>query len=119
MTDLRRGFEFDRLVVYVDDQGEKVSDIDGDPAWASSDSAVVNVISPPVNPASEHAGDPFWATIQALGPVGSSAEVSATADADLGSGVTPVTVRGDVNVISGQATSGRFTDSEPREIPAA
>jgi hypothetical protein len=117
MKQLRRNQEFDRRVIFLDDQGDEAP-TEGAPVWASSDSAAVNVISPPTNPASGHVGDPDWVTIQALGAVGASAVVSVTGDADLGEGVVPVVGTDDIQIVSGSATSASFTDEPERPIPS-
>jgi hypothetical protein len=109
MKQLRRGWEFDRTAVFLDDRGDPAA-VERDPVWASTDPSIINVKS---------TLDPFMVTIQALGPVGSTADVSVSADADLGAGVVPVVATDDIHVVSGQATSASFTDSAPREIAVA
>jgi hypothetical protein len=108
MSDLRRGWQFRRHAEYRDDSNATAA-VQGDPVWASTDPAIIKLVA---------TDDPFEIIVQAVGAVGMEAEVSATADADLGAGVEPVVIRGMVHVISGQATSGSFDDSEPEPIPA-
>ena len=105
MKELRRGYEFDRTVMFVDDRGEPAN-VEG-PHWQSSDTAVITLVE---------TADPLMITIQAVGAVGAQAVVTVMADADLGEGIVPVEASDDIHVTSGQATSGSFTDSEPRPI---
>ena len=67
--------------------------VDGVPVWASSDETIVSVV------ASE---DGLSAVATAVGPVG-QAQVSVTADADMGEGLVAITGLLDVSVIASEA----------------
>ena len=86
-------------VAYVDSAGNPAT-IDGLVSWTSSDVAIVTVAADP--------SDSTIVTITPVGPVG-QVQVSATADADLGSGVTPLTTLADITIVAGQAVSGTIT----------
>lgn len=109
MKQLRRNWEFDRTVTFLDDEGETAM-VDGDPTWTSSDDTIISLVA---------GANPFAVTIQAVGAVGASAFVTVAADADLGSGVEPVQATDEIVIVSGQATSATFSDSEPRQIGGA
>lgn len=68
--------------------------VDGIPVWASSDPAIVTVTAAP---------DGMSAVVEAVGPLG-TAQVSVTADADTGEGVTAITALADIEVLASQAT---------------
>lgn len=105
--DLRKGFQFDRSAVFVDDVGNP-ADVE-DAAWSSSDDAVIALLE---------TGDPLTITIQAIGAVGAQATVTVSGDADLGDGVVPVQGSDSIHIVAGQATSVSFTDTEPVPIEA-
>lgn len=63
--------------------------------WASSNEAVLTVVA---------SADGFSAVATAVGPLG-TAQITATADAEFGAGVTNLTAIGDVEVIASQAVS--------------
>lgn len=90
-------------VSYVDAKGNPAQ-VQGAPAWASDNEAVATVAA---------SADGFSATITPVGPLG-TAQISVTADADLGDGVVPVTALGTVEVIAGQAVSGNVNFGEPQ-----
>lgn len=75
------------------DKRGQAARIDGVPVWASSDETILQVLP---------SEDGLTATVKAVGPTG-DAKVTATADADLGEGVTPITGFIDVTVIGGDA----------------
>lgn len=108
MFQLRRGFEVDVRVSFVDDLGNPAS-VEGAPLWlvGAGDFTLV------------HGDDPFAVVLQAVGAVGATAELSVEADADLGEGVVPVVASETVQVVSGQATTASFGFGEPRSIPVA
>lgn len=83
-------------VEWKDSAGNTVK-VDGPTKWESSDPATVQC-----TPSS---GNPQIANLYTPGPVG-TAQVHATADADLGEGTRAVTATLDVQVISGEAVSG-------------
>ncbi len=67
--------------------------IDGVPAWAVSDAALLSLAV---------SADGLSATVSAVGPIGTG-QVSVNVDADLGVGVTPVVGVLDVQVVGGDA----------------
>lgn len=79
--------------------------VDGEPSWSSSDVSVVTVTP---------AAGGLSASVVALGKIG-SAQITVSADADLGSGVSPITGTLDITVISGLATSLSITAGAPTE----
>jgi hypothetical protein len=83
-------------VSYVDANNNPAT-VDGDVTWESSNPDIVNVI---VDPA-----DSTLATVQAIGGTG-TAQVTATADADLGTGIRELVTPMDVTVVAGEAMSG-------------
>lgn len=85
------------------DKGGNVVKVDGPTKWESSDPATLQV--------TVATGNPQIANLYAPGPIG-KVQVHATADADLGEGVKPVTASLDVEVISGQAIGGDITFSQ-------
>ncbi len=85
-------------VAYVDAKGNQAV-VDGAPVWASSDPSILAV---------EAAADGLSATITPVGPLG-SAQISITADADVGAGVTELVTLADVEVIAGSAVAGNVT----------
>jgi hypothetical protein len=77
--------------------------VDGTPVWASSNPAVIAVV------ASE---DGVSAVATTVGPVG-EAQVSVTADADLGEGVRPVSAVLDIVVQPAEAVSASIEPGAP------
>lgn len=67
--------------------------VDGVPAWAVSDGALLSL---------SVAADGMSAVVSAVGPIGAG-QVSVNADADLGAGVVPVVGILDVQVVGGDA----------------
>jgi hypothetical protein len=86
-------------VAYVDAKGHAAS-VDGDVTWSSSNEGVALV---QVDPA-----DSTIATVVPGDQLG-QVQVTATADADLGAGVTELVTLMDVEVIGGQAVAGTIT----------
>ncbi|HZF23998.1 MAG TPA: hypothetical protein VE030_11110 [Burkholderiales bacterium] len=82
------------------DTGGNIVKVDGPTKWESSASDMVQV--------TPSTGNPQIANLFAPGPIG-TAQIHATADADLGAGVKPVTATIDVTVISGEAVGGDIT----------
>lgn len=95
--------EVDLGVEYLDKKGNTAK-VDGDPRWASSDESklVVSMVN-----GSE-------ATIKAVGPLG-AAQISVTADADLGDGVKEIIGVFDIEVVAGEAVSANVSANTPRE----
>lgn len=79
---------------FVDAKGN-AAPVQGAPVWATDRTDLLTVTDN---------GDGS-AKIEPVGPLG-TAQVTCTADADLGSGVTEVVLLGDIEVIGGQAVGG-------------
>jgi hypothetical protein len=109
MQQLRHQWEMDVVVSFTDDQGD-AAQVQGDPQWVSNDVNTIAIVA---------TSDPFTATLQAVGAVGSTTGVSVSADADLGEGVVPVQASDDITIVSGVATSAAFSYSAPRPITPA
>ena len=88
----------------VDAKGN-TAPIDGVPTWVSSDATVLTV---------EPSTDGLSAVVKAVGPLG-NAQVTVTADADLGTGVVNVVGLLDVTVVAGQAVSLTVPVGTPEE----
>ena len=86
-------------IAYVDAGGNPAT-VDGDVVWASSDETVATVTA--------DANDSTLCSITSVGPLG-AAQISATADADLGAGVRQVITLTDVTVVAGEAVAGTIT----------
>lgn len=69
--------------------------VDGVPVWTSSDEAILTVAA---------AADGLSAVVTTVGPVG-AAQITATADADMGAGVRPITAIQDFVVVAAEAAS--------------
>jgi len=96
-------------VSYVDSRGNPAA-VDGPVTWAVAPEGIVTVTPDSVN-SSE-------CTITPVGALG-NAQVSATADADLGEGVTTLVTLLDVSVVAGEAVAGTIAPVGPPEpLPA-
>ena len=91
-----------RLAIGPKDAAGNPAQVQG-AAWASSDTSVCTV---------EQAEDGLSALVKTVGPVG-SCQVTVTADADLGDGVTEIVGIMQVNIIASQATTVGITAGEP------
>jgi len=98
----------DVQVVWADAHGHPAQ-VQGDTTWASSDESIVTV-----------AADSGDSTMCAISPSASAnlgtAQVTATADADLGDGVTAVVATFDVTTVAGTAVAGTISptgDAQP------
>lgn len=89
-------------VSYVDAKGNAAT-VEGAPVWASDNEAVATVTA---------SADGFSATVTPVGPLG-TAQISVTADADLGAGVVEVVALGTVEVVAGQAVAGVINFGTP------
>lgn len=89
-------------VSYVDAKGNPAQ-VQGAPVWASDNEAVVTVAA---------SDDGFSAVVTPAGPLG-TAQISVTADADLGDGVESLVTLGSVEVIAGKAVAGAINFGEP------
>ena len=95
------------LGIAVTDKKGNPASIDGAPVWASSDSSVATV---------EPSADGMTAVAKAVGPLG-TAQISVTADADLGEGVKSIVGTLDVQVVGGQAVAIGLNAGTPEEQP--
>jgi hypothetical protein len=94
-------------VAYVDSKGNPAL-VDGDVSWDTSDANIATVES--------NAGDSTQAVVTPLGSVG-QVQITATADADLGSGVRELITTMDVEIVAGEAIAGTITPvGEPQPI---
>jgi hypothetical protein len=103
------GMQVHVRVDYVDANGHPAV-VDGAVTWDSSAIDVVSVSADPV--------DTQNAVVVAGATLG-TAQISATADADLGAGVRNVITIFDVTVVAGEAVSGTISPvGDPEPIPA-
>jgi hypothetical protein len=79
--------------------------LDGAPVWATSNSELATVTEAP---------DGLSAEVVAVGPLG-TVTISVTADADLGSGVTPLAGSLDITVVSGAAETIEISAGDPSD----
>ncbi len=89
-------------VSYKDVKGHAAA-VQGAPVWASDNPAVADVVA---------SDDGFSATITPGADLG-TAQISVTADADLGDGVVNVVALGTIEVIAGTAVAGDVSFGEP------
>jgi hypothetical protein len=92
-------------VAFTDKKGNPAL-VEGAPVWASSDENVAKVTA---------AADGMSAVIVA-GNIG-TAQISVTADADLGAGVTSLASVLDLTVMAGAAVAANITTGAPEEQP--
>jgi hypothetical protein len=92
-------YYIDLQVSYVD-QGGNPAAVDGDVTWTSSDESIVLV--------SVDDSNSMKCRMTSLGKTG-QVQISATADADLGSGVTELVTLMDVSIVAGEAVAGTIT----------
>ena len=95
-------------VQYVDSKGHPAK-VDGDPEWQSSDPGIAVITPTP--------GNPFLATLSAGGTLG-NAQVTVTADADMGEGVRALTCFLDVTIIGGEAVAGVISPASDPAPPS-
>lgn len=91
-------------IAIVDKAGQPAP-VDGIPVWASSDATIITVTP---------AADGMSADVVAVGPLG-KANVSVTADADLGAGVKSIFGILEVEITQGEAVGITLTLGEPVE----
>jgi hypothetical protein len=94
-------------VAYVDAAGNPAI-VDGDPVWSVTDPAIVELTA---------GATPFEIVARATGVIG-TAQVSVTADADLGEGVRSLVTTLDVTVVAGEAVAGNISTAPAEEQPA-
>lgn len=95
----------DLEVAFADKKGAPAV-VDGAPVWSSSDENVAKVTA---------SADGMKATIVSNAP--GSAQISVTADADLGTGVTALVGTLDLVVVPGAAVVANLTTGTPTEQP--
>jgi hypothetical protein len=86
-------------VAYVDTHGNPAK-VDGDVSWASSNDSIATVAA--------DSGDSTIARVTAAGTLG-QAQITATADADIGDGTREIITTMDVTVVAGEAVAGTIT----------
>jgi hypothetical protein len=91
---LRDDFKVTLFVAPVDKFGNPAT-IDGAAVWASSDETVATVVP---------SADSLSCDVLPVGKVG-SVQISATADADMGDGIKPVSGTIDIEVVAGETVS--------------
>jgi len=107
---LPNGMEIAVAISYVDKSGNPAT-VDGAIAWDTSDASIAAV--------STQASDGTSAIVLSMGTLG-QAQISATADADLGEGVRNIITLFDVSVVAGEAVSGTITPvGDPVTIPVS
>lgn len=94
---LATGMQVGVQVSYVDAKGHPAT-VDGEVDWSSSDASIVTVTA--------DAADTTKATVVGIGDNVGLAQVTATADADLGQGVRQILTTSDVEVVAGEAIAG-------------
>lgn len=94
-------------VTYVDAGGNPAK-VDGEVLWASSDDTILTVNTDP--------SDSSMCTVTPAGQLG-QAQVTATPDADLGSGVRQLITTADIEVVAGEAVAGSIQPlGEPQPL---
>lgn len=106
MLTLTDSQQVDLTVAFADKAGNPAS-VDGAPVWTSSDETVLTVAA---------GADGLSAVATATGKLG-TAQVTVTADADLGSGTTSIAGTLDVTVLAGQAVAAVVSAGAPTDKP--
>lgn len=88
------GQTFEATVEFKDNFGN-AAEVDDAPVWASSDPAVLEVTA---------SADGMSVVVKSLGPAAPAAQVTVSADADLGDGTETIVGTLDVVVVGGEAT---------------
>jgi hypothetical protein len=86
-------------VTYVDAANNPAA-VDGPVVWSSSDDALATVLADSV--------DSSLVTVTPVGPIG-QVQITATADADLGTGVRSLVTISDITLVAGEAVAGTIT----------
>jgi hypothetical protein len=95
-------------VSYVDGHGNPAT-VDGDVSWDTSDQNIITVETDSM--------DSTQAKVKPAGPAG-QAQVTCTADADLGEGTREIITTMDIEVVAGEAVAGTIApvgESQPME----
>lgn len=90
-------------VSFVDKKGNPAP-VEGAPAWSVSDDTLLGLT----------VADDGTASVAAVGPLG-TAQVTVSADADLGEGVTTIFGTLDIDVIAGAAVTANIAAGAPEE----
>jgi hypothetical protein len=96
---LQSGARATLSVAWLQSNGQSAP-VDGPTTWVSS--------NPSVCQCTVASGNSLIANLYAPGPIG-TVQIQASADADMGEGMQPVTSVMDITVIAGQATGGDIT----------
>jgi len=105
------GMEVGVSIAYVDKGGNPAS-VDGAVTWSSSNDSMVAV--------TPQADDGSVAIIMTQGSTLGTAQITATADADLGAGVKNILTLFDVAVVAGEAIAGTISPTgDPTDIPVS
>jgi hypothetical protein len=95
-------------VAYVDAEGNPAA-VDGDVTWESSDDTICKV--------TPETGDSTIVTVFPEGRTG-QVQITATADADLGTGTRNITTVCDIQIVAGEAVAGTIAPvGEPIDKP--
>jgi len=101
--------KFIKMKVSYFDRGGNPAEVDGPVVWTSSGDDILRL--------TVDASDSTIVTVTPTGTIG-AAQITATADADLGSGVTTLKTLCDIDVVSGQAVAGSIQPiGEAQPIP--
>lgn len=104
---LSSGMLVEVKISYVDAKGNPAK-VDGDVTWDSSDNQIAHI--------DVDQKDSAICTVSAIGGIG-MAQITATADADLGDGVRELVTLFDVTVVAGEAVAGTISPvGEPQPI---
>jgi hypothetical protein len=96
-------------IAYVDAKGNPAA-VDGDVTWQSSDDNICTVTAKPGHQAMN-------AMVIPAANLG-NAQISATADADMGEGIKEIITLFDLTVVSGSAVAGTITPTEAMPVAA-
>ena len=91
LTDMQK----DLLSIQPRDAAENPAPVDGVPTWTVSDETILSLAVAP---------DGLSAVVTAVGPLG-TAQVTVSADADMGEGITTISGVIDIQVVASQAVS--------------
>jgi len=92
-------------ISYVDKAGNAAK-VDGFPVWETDRSDLLTIVVAP---------DGMSADITPVGPVG-TAQITVTADADLGEGVKSLTTIGTIECVAAEAVTGVINFPEPTPV---
>ena len=108
MYKLKNGFAVALAVAFEDAMGN-VAFVDGSPEWTSSNPEVISLVQ----------GDTALDVVaEGVGAVGSVAQITMTADADMTDGVKPIIATLDIEIVAGDAVTAIINPGAASEIPA-